>query len=325
MSHSGNKPPSEPTDTLLRAPALPATGAGGVMFMSTGGVGLTLAQADGRYVKLSGSTMTGQLITPELNGLILGIGADPTGTTNVAIGPFAAPALPINNNGNAAIVAVGAYAAAGLTTGGSITAIGYGALQTNAGGNGAVAVGTNALNGNATALLDTAVGSSALAAAVFGIRNTAVGGSAMGSGIGGNDNVGVGVSAVQFIAGDENTAVGNYALSAAGLNDRNIALGFKAGFYAVNSDELYVGNRDFGSNAAEKTGCIIFGVMDAVAGNQTLALNAVVSIPFALGINGKAPVVNVAAPAAAGAAYGAGEQALLNDIRTRLINFGIYT
>jgi hypothetical protein len=42
-------------------------------------------------------------------------------------------------------------------------------------------------------------------------------------------------------------------------------------------------------------------------------------------INGKAAVVNVAAPTAAGATYTATEQALINDIRTRLINFGIYT
>ena len=45
----------------------------------------------------------------------------------------------------------------------------------------------------------------------------------------------------------------------------------------------------------------------------------------AAGINGKAAVVNVAAPAAAGATFTAAEQTLLNDIRTRLINFGIYT
>lgn len=42
-------------------------------------------------------------------------------------------------------------------------------------------------------------------------------------------------------------------------------------------------------------------------------------------MNGKAPIANVAAPAAAGAAYTAAEQTLLNDIRTRLINLGVYT
>lgn len=44
-----------------------------------------------------------------------------------------------------------------------------------------------------------------------------------------------------------------------------------------------------------------------------------------IGINGKPPVVNVPAPTAAGTTYTTTEQALLNDIRTRLINFGIYT
>ena len=42
-------------------------------------------------------------------------------------------------------------------------------------------------------------------------------------------------------------------------------------------------------------------------------------------MNGKTPVANVAAPTAAGAVYTATEQSLLNDIRTRLINLGIYT
>lgn len=50
-----------------------------------------------------------------------------------------------------------------------------------------------------------------------------------------------------------------------------------------------------------------------------------VGFAFAVGINGKTPVTSVAAPTAAGAAYTATEQALLNDIRTRLINFGIYS
>lgn len=49
------------------------------------------------------------------------------------------------------------------------------------------------------------------------------------------------------------------------------------------------------------------------------------SIAEGLGINGKAAVADVAAPTAAGAAYGATEQTLLNDIRTRLQDFGIYT
>ena len=44
-----------------------------------------------------------------------------------------------------------------------------------------------------------------------------------------------------------------------------------------------------------------------------------------VGINGKTPVASATAPTAAGATYTTTEQALLNDIRTKLIAFGIYT
>jgi len=59
--------------------------------------------------------------------------------------------------------------------------------------------------------------------------------------------------------------------------------------------------------------------------NLPMAALGTLAVTGAFGMNGKTPVVNVAAPTAAGATYTATEQALLNDIRTRLINLGIYT
>lgn len=60
-------------------------------------------------------------------------------------------------------------------------------------------------------------------------------------------------------------------------------------------------------------------------GSATTTVATALAVTGAGGINGKTPITNVAAPTAASATYGATEQALLNDIRTRLINFGIYT
>ena len=64
--------------------------------------------------------------------------------------------------------------------------------------------------------------------------------------------------------------------------------------------------------------------MTITTSNNVTITNAL-AVAGAAGINGKTAVANVAAPTAAGAVYTATEQALLNDIRTRLINFGIYT
>lgn len=58
-------------------------------------------------------------------------------------------------------------------------------------------------------------------------------------------------------------------------------------------------------------------------GNAVLRGNLQVDGHFAF--HGNSPVSAVAAPSAAGGAYGATEQALLNDIRQRLINIGVYT
>ncbi len=73
----------------------------------------------------------------------------------------------------------------------------------------------------------------------------------------------------------------------------------------------------------------IFRFLTAAGAPAPVSMGAVtmgsLTVAGAAGINGKAAVANVAAPTAAGATYTATEQTLLNDIRTRLINFGIYT
>jgi hypothetical protein len=71
------------------------------------------------------------------------------------------------------------------------------------------------------------------------------------------------------------------------------------------------------------TGAVSYGNLTVDANFWLFSNDVKCAAKFAM--NGKAPIANVAAPSAATAAYTATEQALLNDIRTRLINLGVYT
>ena len=102
------------------------------------------------------------------------------------------------------------------------------------------------------------------------------------------------------------------------------ALGVDRAFVYANTSsrlELY-------ANGTERARFHVSGgisLLDATdPGASTVRVGGALTVTGAAGINGKTPVTNVAAPTAAGGTYGATEQALLNDIRTRLINFGIY-
>jgi len=76
---------------------------------------------------------------------------------------------------------------------------------------------------------------------------------------------------------------------------------------------------------ANNNGYAVGGLKVLDIASTGLAVTGALTASGAAGINGKTAVANVTAPAAAGATYTAAEQTLINDIRTRLINFGIYT
>ena len=94
-----------------------------------------------------------------------------------------------------------------------------------------------------------------------------------------NGNTAMGNLALFSTDGDENTAVGRRAMFEAGAAiDRCIALGAYAGEDEDASDRLIIDNRDRGSAATTRTNAIIYGIMAAAPGNQTLTINATTNI-----------------------------------------------
>jgi hypothetical protein len=89
-----------------------------------------------------------------------------------------------------------------------------------------------------------------------------------------------------------------------------------AGFYGISANQAVL-------NIASTVGQFAIAMGDTV---KITVAQSTGNTQFggAVGINNKSPVTSAVAPTAAGASYTATEQALLNDIRTRLINFGIY-
>ena len=101
-----------------------------------------------------------------------------------------------------------------------------------------------------------------------------------------------------------------------------------AGVFTTNvANGVYIANTGIGagSTITAQRGLEIADMTSGGTNHAIYTGAGLVRFGDAVGINGKTPVVNVAAPTAAGDTYTATEQTLLNDIRTRLINFGIYT
>lgn len=141
---------------------------------------------------------------------------------------------------------LGVSALNSVTTGESLTAIGYCALRSNTSGSDNTGIGSLALFSCTTGVGNTAVGQSAGYALTTGVDNTFVGyraGMALTSGVNntglgtealkavttGEDNVAVGFrSALSVTTGEENTAVGTDSLKTLTTGDANVAVGFKA-------------------------------------------------------------------------------------------------
>jgi hypothetical protein len=168
-----------------------------------------------------------------------------TSTDNTALGYVALNSF--NNNSGGGNTAVGSYALASLTTGGSQTAIGAGALYNNistigtntAIGNGAIqgSVGSTAHNnvgvGYQTLFNITsgnsniALGTYASSAVTTGVQNINIGGGGLSSGA--NYNVGVGSATLGSTSGSFNVALGQQALASLTTGSSNIGVGYGAG------------------------------------------------------------------------------------------------
>jgi hypothetical protein len=141
-------------------------------------------------------------------------------------------------------------------------AVGSGAFLGNTTGYRNVAIGDTALGSNTTGLLNTAVGYTALYGNTDGFGNSAIGGAAL----------------IGNTTGDYNVGVGTYALLSNSTGNNNVAIGYFAGAYETGSSAFYVDNQNRTNTAGDKAGALLYGTFNATAANQTLQINAKVTI-----------------------------------------------
>lgn len=171
------------------------------------------------------------------------------------------------------------------TTGTDQVAIGDGALVSATTGSNNVAVGPNTLEDITVLSANSAFGSEALQN-IVGARNAGVGYRALRA-TSGNANVddcaALGAYSLAYInsTADQNSSFGAYSGYKLTTGLRNIFVGFSAGYQqTTNSDLLIIDNQQRADAATELSNAIIYGVMDAVNTNQTLRVNAYLSLPI---------------------------------------------
>lgn len=177
----------------------------------------------------------------------------------------------------------GLHSMEAITAGFDNTALGTTALQAITSGYNNVGVGRGALAALTAAHNNTAIGTHALQDKVTGEYNTALGVNALRFNTSSDYNTALGANAlIANISGTQNTAVGWAALSSA-LGNGNIALGSYAGFWETGSNHVFIDAFARTNEADGRASALIHGTTDAVAANQTLALNANVTMNYRFG------------------------------------------
>ena len=205
--------------------------------------------------------------------------ADAASLNNTGLG---AGALGFSASG-ARNLAVGDYALSAVTTGYNNVAIGYQAGNKITTGQGNTAIGVTALFNMTTALYNTAVGVDALYTCIDGYSNTGLGADALGFLDHGYQNTAVGFNAsFSTTSGQNNVAVGFKALYTATTGNGSVAIGAFAGYYETGSNAFYVNNQDRTNLAGDKASSLMYGTFNATASLQTLAINAVLTLPYGM-------------------------------------------
>ena len=165
-----------------------------------------------------------------------------------------------------------------------------------------IAIGYKTLYNN-NANFNIGIGVSALTANYGGALNTALGYNSMIANVSGSNNTAIGVDTLfSNISGGNNTALG-YLAGYSSLGSGNVALGYNAGRYETGSNTFYVDNQNRSTNAAERTGALMYGTFNANPLLQTLTINGNVGIgtttPFAKldllsTLNNQTPLLNIA-------------------------------
>jgi hypothetical protein len=223
----------------------------------------------------------------------MGGGAANSASYNVGIGTD----VLSHNTLGAKNLALGFQAMQDNTTGSTCVAIGYFALQKNTTGTFNTACGLAALNFNTTGQGNAAFGDEALWKNISGDYNTAVGGEEpLWSNTTGSYNTAVGTQALfsntiaHFNAavgadalltnttGAHNTAVGTFAGYTNNGSD-NVFLGYQAGYnQTALANGFIIDNQNRTSAALELTSALLVGHFDAAPANQTLRVNAALSV-----------------------------------------------
>jgi len=159
------------------------------------------------------------------------------------------------------------------------TALGFGALMSLTSGYQNTALGANALSQCTTGFQNMSVGDNSLPLLTTGWGNMAIGSAALRSVVSGRRNCAIGFGALFNATVDDNVGIGYQAGYNITTGSANITIGYQAGYRQTTaSNLLIIDNRDRSSAANELAHSLIYGVMAASSGSQSLRLNALVTI-----------------------------------------------
>ena len=262
---------------------------------------------DARYVEIAGDTMIGALVidgSADTEQLVIQAHStqianiveiqDEFGNVLSGVDERGVPYCDMDTDpsnlffgsdaGNAAtsgtgLLAIGTAVLEDNTDGIDNIAIGYNAMLQNTEGNNNTAIGRSALQKNTLGEWNTALGNSGLFNNIDGNRNAAFGYFALHDNISGIENIAMGDNALHNTEASTNVGIGVQAGYSNTSGGGNIFIGYKSGRrQTTNSNLLIIDNQLRADVATELTNAILYGVMAAVPADQTLRINAVVTI-----------------------------------------------
>jgi len=275
------------TDSGLTSGRIPYASSGGLL---TDNAGLTF---DGTRLRNTGYIY----FDDTYHNIFLGLQATPTATGlyNVGIGNGCLASLS-SGGGN---FAIGSLTLTKVTSSNYNVAIGYTALQYNTAAEN-VALGRAAMqgaDGQSTGARNVGIGDAALNALTTGSFDVGIGYNAGGAITTGQHNVLLGGYAGDHLQTKSyNIAIGGYALRTNATGGHgNIAIGYFSGYSATGGYNIFLGygsgsKQTTNSNlfivdnviradvATELTNSMLYGVMAAAPANQTLRINAMLTL-----------------------------------------------
>lgn len=283
--------------STLSTSALTSTGAATIagMTVSHGGYGGGSAIPDTESTAVGTGALAANIYTSPTSGgrnAAFGHNAMIVNSTGFKNAAFGYESLYRNTSGSTG-TAFGYASLVFNTIGIGNTAVGYQSGHNIDFGNYNTLVGFNAGIGEVVGAgtgfngqYNTGVGYVTMLVISTGTNNSSLGSNTLSSLTSGNLSTAIGANALaSVITSSGNTAVGANALYAT-LGFSNVALGYFAGRYETGSQRLIIDNQDRTNSAGEVAGAMFYGVFNGTPASQTLRINAVVTMPYALGVSG---------------------------------------